>query len=152
MIVNEFVGQLLAHMGVENVEINVTETDEQTLVSLIVDESDSGLLIGRHAETLGAIQKIVRLVCQKDGDKPIVININDFLERRNEHLEEVAMSVAERVAGTGQRQMLRLLPHERRIIHMVLKDHPSVTTESEGEGMDRVLFVIPKNTSEDLSA
>lgn len=145
MVTQDFVKQLLAHMGLDQIEIELTESDEAQNISLGVAEEDSGLLIGRHAETIDSLQRIVRLVCQKDGDKPIHINVNDFRERREEHLIELARRVAERVVETGRPQSLRLSPAERRIVHMELAEFPGVETESQGEGAQRVLFVNPKS-------
>lgn len=144
MTTQDFVKQLLAHMGMENVGVDIEEADEAQVVHLLVDEQDSGLLIGRHAETIDGLQRVVRLVCQKDGDKPIHVNINDFRERREEHLRDLAQHIAERVVETGEPHSLQLPASERRIVHMVLADFPGVETESQGEGMHRVLFVKPK--------
>lgn len=146
MTTMEFIQQLLAHMGVDQVEVTVTETDEAETYTLAVDEQESGLLIGRHAETLDSLQRIVRMVCQKDDAKPIIVNINDFRERRTEHVQEMAQRVAERVLSTGTEQVLRLPANERRIVHMTLADHPELETVSEGVGQDRVLFVRLKAT------
>lgn len=144
MTTQDFVKQLLAHMGLENVGVEIEETDEAQVVRLSVEEEDSGLLIGRHAETIDGLQRIVRLVCQKDGDKPIHVNINDFRERREEHLKDLAQRVAERVAESGRPHSLRLPAFERRIVHMELANFPGIETESQGEGANRVLFVKPK--------
>lgn len=141
MIAQEFIEQLLAHMGIEDATVDTTEADDALEIVIHVSEQDSGLLIGRHAETIDALQRVVRLVFQKDGDKRINININDFRQRREERLQEIAQAVAERVIETKEPQMLRLPAHERRLIHMHLADHPEVETVSEGEGNTRVLYV-----------
>lgn len=145
MTTQDFIKQLLAHMGMENVEATLEETDEAQIIHLSVDEQDSGLLIGRHAETIDSLQRIVRLVSQKDGDKPIHVNINDFRERREEHLRDLAKRVAERVIETNSPHSLNLPANERRIVHMELANYPGVETESTGEGSQRVLFVKPKS-------
>lgn len=146
MTTEEFLKQLLAHMGVEEAEVASEETETNVQITLNVGEQDSGLLIGHHAETIDALQRLTRLVCQKDGDKPISLNINDFRQRREEHLREIASKVAERVVETKQPQYMRLNAAERRIVHMALADHPEVETVSEGEGSARVLYVRLKST------
>ncbi len=143
MTTQDFISQLLAHMGVENVKVNSEDGEEAQTINLAVDEQDSGLLIGRHAETIDSLQRVVRLVCQKDGDKPIHLNINDFRQRREEHVRELARHLAERVMETGRDQVLHLPANERRIVHTELASFPGVETVSEGEGASRVLFIRP---------
>lgn len=144
MTTQDFVTQLLAHMGVEDTQIEIVDQEDAQSINLGVQDQDSGLLIGRHAETIDSLQRVVRLVCQKDGDKPIHININDFRERREERVRELARHAAERALETGYPQMLRLPANERRIVHMELVSMPEVETISEGEGAQRVLYVKPK--------
>ncbi len=144
MVIQDFTTQLLAHMGVDDVQVEITSGDDAQTVNLVVGEQDSGLLIGRHAETIDSLQRILRLVCQKDGDKPIHVNINDFRERREERVRELARHVAGRALETGYPQMLRLPANERRIVHMELGEMPDVEAVSEGEGINRVLYVKPK--------
>src|SRR5260221_2329430 len=122
-------------MGIDEVEVMIQDADDAQTVLLQVGEQDSGLLIGRHAETIDSLQRIIRLVCQKDGDKPIHVNINDFRERRDERVREMARSVAARVIETRLPQMLRLSASERRIVHMELANMPEGITASEGEGL-----------------
>ncbi len=144
MVMQDFSSQLLAHMGVESAQVEVLETDDAFVVSIQCDEHESGLLIGRHAETLDAMQHILRLTFQKEYEKPVVVNINDFREHREEYLKDLAQRIADRVIETGKPQTLRLQAHERRLIHMALADNTQVTTQSEGEGPYRVLMVVPK--------
>ncbi|MEP7166940.1 MAG: R3H domain-containing nucleic acid-binding protein [Candidatus Woesebacteria bacterium] len=145
MIIQDFVTQLLAHMGTESARVEIEETDESVVVHLFSDENESGLLIGHHAETLDALQHILRLLFQKDFEQPIMVNINDFRQEREEYLKNLARRVADRVIESGRPQVLRLSANERRIIHMTLADDPSVTTESEGEGAYRVLKIVLKS-------
>lgn len=144
MTTQDFIKQLLAHMGMDQVEIEIEDKPEAQVLHLIAPEQDSGLLIGRHAETIDSLQRIVRLVSQKDGDKPIHVNINDFRERREEHLKDLARRLAERVLETGRPHSLHLPAHERRIVHAELTSVAGVETESQGEGVHRVLFIKPK--------
>ncbi len=144
MSAQEFLTQLLAHMGVDTAVVHAEESDDAHTLTIACDENESGLLIGRHAETLDALQYLVRIVFQKDDAKTIVVNINDFRQKREEYLLDLASRVAARVMETGKPQTLRLNAAERRVVHMALTDHPDVTTESEGEGIYRVLRVFLK--------
>jgi spoIIIJ-associated protein len=144
MVMQDFLTQLLAHMGIDTGVVQVEENDDSVNISIQCDENESGLLIGRHAETLDAVQHTLRLLFQKEYEKPLVLNINDFRQHREEYLQDLATRVAARVVESGRAQTLRLNAHERRVIHMALADHPDVSTESEGEGIYRVLKVFPK--------
>lgn len=148
MTTQDFVTHLLAHMGVEDVTVDIVADGEAQTINLTINEQDSGLLIGRHAESIDSLQRIIRLVCQKDGDKPIHVNINDFRERREERVRELARHVAQRALESGYPQMLRLPANERRIVHMELADMSEVEAVSEGEGMNRVLYIKPTQVSQ----
>lgn len=143
MSIDELTTQLLAHMGIEGATVEVKEEDERVVITIRASEDDSGILIGRHGETVDALQKILRLFL-KDSVKPVSVNINDFRERREEHLKEVALAVAARVSETGVPQTLHLPASERRIIHMALAENSEVETQSQGDGDQRVLVVSPK--------
>lgn len=145
MVLQDFVTQLLAHMGMDTATVDVVDSPDSLLVTIRVEEQESGLLIGRHAETLDSLQHILRLLFQREANKPITLNINDFREHREEYLHELAERVAQRVITTGRPQTLRLSPSERRIIHLALSTHESVATQSEGDGDYRVLKVFLKN-------
>lgn len=144
MTMEDFVPKLLAHMGIDSAEVVVLEGDEAFEVSITVDEQESGLLIGRHAETLDSLQHLVRLLYQKDLEKPITLNINDFRQKRETYLHELAERIAEKVIMSGRPQILRLSASERRVVHVALSEHSQVRTESEGEGIYRVLKVLPR--------
>lgn len=144
MGIQDFLTGLLAHMGIESSTADISQADDAVIVSIHCEETESGLLIGRHAETLDAIQHILRLLYQKEYEKPIVLNINDFRESREAYVKDLALRMAERVMETGNPQTLHLPAHERRLVHMTLADHESVTTVSEGEGIYRVLKVLLK--------
>lgn len=109
-----------------------------------IDGEDSGLLIGKRGETLNAFQFLVNLVLnQKSPGHPLVIiDVEQYKERRSRALQALASRVAERVVSSGRAITLEPMPaSERRIIHMALADHPYVATESTGEGRDRKVTV-----------
>lgn len=144
MNLEEFATQLLAHMGIDSATVTATETNETYDVEISVGEEESGLLIGRHAETLDSLQHILRLLFQKDITKAIMVNINDFRQQRVEYLKTLARRIADRVIETGRPQTLHLPASERRIVHMELQNDEQVTTQSEGESYNRVLKVMLK--------
>lgn len=145
MTVQEYVEQLLAHMGLTEYGVNIEETDDATQVTVSVPEDDSGMMIGKHGETIAGLQRLTSLSMQDtQGEKRVVVNVNDYLERRKETLLTMANRAADRVRETQHPVTLtRLKPGERRIVHMALLDDPDVTTQSEGEGLRRVLVIYP---------
>ena len=104
-------------------------------------------LIGYHGQTLDALQLILNLILTKSLGEyvKVVLDISDWRKRREETVKEIAQKAAIRAKFSGQPQVLKgLKAFERRIIHMVLSDHPDVTTQSEGEGEERVIKILPK--------
>ena len=121
--------------------------DEEPPLLLDVHGDDLGMLIGRKGETLAALQYIVRLIVNKQLNKMlnIVVDVEGYKQRREEQLIRLANRLAEQAAQRGQTMTLEPMPaNERRIIHITLRDHPQVTTESVGEGSGRKVTIIPK--------
>ncbi len=122
------------------------ETEGGSLVFEIEGE-DSGLLIGRRGETLHALQFLVRMVVRRElGRKAFVIlDIEDYRERRIDTLRQLARRTAGRVASSGRPSSLDpMSPAERRLVHMTLANNRRVHTESEGEGDNRRVVIRPK--------
>lgn len=122
--------------------VRVNEQDGATLVT--IESEEAGVLIGHHGRNLEALQILVGQLVYKQLNEwvRIVLTVGDYRERRKQQLTELAQSVAQRVVDTRMPVELGdLTPAERRIIHMVLTDHPQVVTESTGEGRDRKMTV-----------
>lgn len=95
-----------------------------------------GILIGKHGQTLDAMQYLINLVANKHGDHRvrIVLDVEDYRRRRAETLNSLALRLADRVRRRGDEITLEpMTPQERKIIHMALQDNPYVFTVSEGE-------------------
>lgn len=109
-----------------------------------IQGEDAGLLIGRRGETLSALQFIVNLMLTSQGDRNdrIVLDVEQYRERRRRNLTVLAQRTAERVVSSGNVVALEpMSPADRRIIHIALENHARVTTESDGEGRDRRVTV-----------
>jgi spoIIIJ-associated protein len=135
-------GEVAAHTSQELVE----EGDAPALV-LDVTGKDLGILIGRQAETLQALQYLVRLMLSKQLARwePVVVDVESYRARRRRSLRRLALRMAERATSSHRRVILEAMPaHERRIIHLALQDHPGVGTKSIGEGDHRKVTIIPK--------
>ena len=95
-----------------------------------------GILIGKHGQTLDSLQYLTNLVANKNSAERIriMIDIEDYRERRAHTLTRLALRLAERVKRSGERVVLEPMnPHERKIIHMALQNDNRVNTLSEGD-------------------
>lgn len=123
--------------------VMVTPSEEGVYL-INVETEESGLLIGYHGETLSAFQLLLgQIVTKQVGEwVRIVVEVGDYRAKREEQLQQMALSYADQVVATGQPIALPFLPPiERRIVHMALQGHAEVMTESEGEGNFRKLII-----------
>jgi spoIIIJ-associated protein len=146
---------ILAKMGVQasisvkqqNAGINGDE--EPHPVVLNVEGSDLGVLIGRRGQTLDALQYLTRLIISRQIQSkiPVIVDVEDYKQRRYEDLRTLALNVAEQVKASKRSFRLEPMPaFERRIIHLTLAGDPDLTTESLGEGESRKVVVMPKSS------
>jgi spoIIIJ-associated protein len=129
------------------VQCRVDVTENEDVVTGSMSGDDLGLLIGRHGQTIDAIQYLANAIAYRhygDGRKDVVVDAAGYRERRRETLETLAMRSAESVRATGEPVELEPMSSiERRIVHLRLEDEPGVTTQSEGEEPYRYLVVLP---------
>lgn len=142
---------LLEHMDVRaDVSVSLGEPDEPDMAAPVlvdIQGGDLGFLIGRQAETMGALQLITRLIVGKEVGQAahIIIDVAGYRQRRDENLRKLAHKMAKQAVSSGRRQTLEpMSPSERRIIHLELRDDPEVTTESTGEEPRRKVVIIPR--------
>ena len=136
-----------ATMGV-HAETYVREEREGGSLVFEIEGSDAGLLIGRRGETLHALQFLVRMIVGRQLDRKayIILDVEDYRERRADMLQSLARRTAGRVASSGGASSLEpMSPAERRVVHMALADHPGVRTESEGKGDRRRVVILPRD-------
>ncbi len=145
------VSELLDHMDIRaNIEAKMGEAeDQEEMAPVLIDITggDLSILIGRHAETLSALQLITRMIVGKEVGHAahIVIDVEGYRKRREDGLRELARKMAKQAVSTGRRQSLEPMnPSERRIIHLELRDSSEVTTESIGEEPRRKVTIIPR--------
>jgi spoIIIJ-associated protein len=135
-----------AQVEIERSEELAEEGQPPPLVLNITGE-DLGILIGRRGETLRALQYLVRLMVSHRLKQwtDLVVDVENYRVRRRQMLESLAQRVAERVASTGKSQALEPMPaYERRLVHIALRSHPQVRTQSAGEGERRRVTILPK--------
>jgi len=147
--------ELLALVGMEGIRVDVRQAEpaagekEPPLV-LNVSGPDTNVLIGYRGKTLAALQRITRLIVGQElaGRVHLVVDVEGFKAGREKSLSRLAKRMAEQAVHTDHTVMLEPMPpHERRIIHLTLRDHPRVTTESIGEGDRRKVTIIPQHQS-----
>ena len=141
------VGRILEAAGV-NVTRTLRAANDPESGGPIIDLAgeDSGLLIGRRGQTLQALQFLVNLIVRKQFEGVrVVLDVENYRQRRELQLREMATTIAKRVAETNRSITLEPMPPaDRRIIHTSLTDHPGVSTESTGEGEVRKVTIMPK--------
>jgi spoIIIJ-associated protein len=123
-----------------------TEADSPVML-LDVRGDDLDPLIGRQGETVAALQYIVRLILSKEfgHSVDVVVDVQGHKQRREEQLRRMARRMAEQAAERQRVMTLEPMPaNERRLIHLELRDHPDVTTESIGEGTHRKVTIVPR--------
>jgi len=143
--------ELLTRLGIEQAEVDLryaeAAPDEKPRLVLNVRGANAGTLIGHRGETLAALQHIVRLIVGQHLAKraDLIVDVEGLKARREESLRRLARRMAEQAVRTGRTVTLEPMPpNERRIIHLALRDHPQVSTESVGEGERRKVTIIPK--------
>ncbi len=139
----------LLHLA--GLEAKVTARAEGERILLEVAGPDSGLVIGKQGATLEALQFLVNKVVYRDalGPAPIVVDAEGYRGRRADSLRSLARRLAEDAKRSGRRiYMAPMSASDRRIVHMEIAEIPGVSTQSEGEGMQRRLVIIPDPAGE----
>jgi spoIIIJ-associated protein len=140
--------QLMQHLGFDvRVEVETGETSRLNVVADNDEKEALGALIGRKGERLSALQHLVNLMLSKEMGTwtRVLVDVEDYRGRRERQLRELADRAATRVVETGR--MLQLEPMsalERRWIHLSLRDHPGVATQSIGEEPNRRVVLVPR--------
>lgn len=139
--VREFISRIVEEIGLET-SINIINEEEAMQVNITGD--DVGILIGRHGETLQAINYICNLVVNKEKEdyRRIVIDVENYRSKREDKLKEIGKRAASRVVK--YKKPLSLEPmsaYERRVIHTELQDHQYVETISQGDEPYRFVVI-----------
>ncbi len=136
--------QILEQMG-EQTDVRQVEVDEET-VELEIKGDGSGIFIGRHGQTLDALEYIVnRILARRIKDAaPISLETESYRARRRQQLHRMALSMGEKAKREHKPVRLDPMPpRERRVVHLALKDDPMITTRSAGEGLMRSFEIVP---------
>lgn len=128
--------------------IEPQDNKDQRVVMVNIEGKDLSILIGRRSETLNALQYITGLIVSKELGQwvPLLIDVQGYRNRRERQLRQIGRRMAEQAIQSGRKQTLEPMPaNERRIIHLELRDHPQVFTESVGEEPYRKVTISLKN-------
>lgn len=140
-----FLADVFAKM---NLTVTIEQADKVDAVLFDLKGDDLGILIGRHGQTLDALQYLTNLAANRgvdEGRVRIVLDVEDYRKRREETLVRLAQRLANKVKRKNQRIVLEPMSrHERKIIHMALQDDPQIATYSEGEEPYRKIVIAAK--------
>ena len=145
--------ELLALMGLEGTRVDVrlaepAEGEQGPPLILNVRGPNTDALIGHRGSTLAALQHVTRLIVGRElaSRVHLVVDVDGFKARREQSLRRLALRLAEQAVRTNRTVVLEPMPpHERRYVHLALRDHPRVTTQSVGDGDRRKVTIIPRH-------
>ena len=140
----EFVQRIADAIGAS---VSATSVEREGTVTVTCAGADLGLLIGKHGQTLDAIQYLANAVVRAEGgEHAVVVDAGGYRARRTAALDALAKQSARRASGTGSRVALEpMTAVERKIVHEALKDDPEVDTMSEGTEPNRFVVVLPRH-------
>jgi spoIIIJ-associated protein len=144
----ELLEEIVDALGLDS-DIEVSERDGA--ISGTLDGDDVGLFIGRHGQTIDAVQHLAQRIVFPDGPSNVrvVIDANGYRDRRAQALRAEADEAADDAVNSGKPVELDPLPpFERRIVHEYLRERGDVETHSEGDEPQRYLVISPSSTAE----
>ncbi len=142
--IEDVIEKLLSQLEIEGTFEVAPQEDR---IDILIETKDSGMIIGYHGEMLESLQLVLSIMISKKINRffRVSIEVDDYKKNRTEYLESLAQSTKEKALSDNAEQVLySLKPWERRIIHLILQEDEQVTSESRGEGKDRVLVIKPK--------
>ena len=142
----EFVERVATAIGAS---VTTSVREHEGVVTVTCSGADLGLLIGKHGQTIDAIQYLANAMARTAGEShDVVVDAAGYRARRTASLEAVAQRSARRAAATGRSVGLDpMTAVERKIVHEALKDDPEVETASEGSEPNRYVVVRPRHAA-----
>jgi len=144
-IAKEALENILALIPAEGTKVTAGQLDGT--ITLNIEGDKSGLLIGRKGRTLDALQFIVNKIVNKSLEKRarVLVDSENYRERREDFLTQMALRLGDKAKKNGKPVATNLLnPHDRRIVHLTLKDDDQLGTKGRGEGVLKKVVIIPK--------
>ncbi len=144
-VAKEALENILTLIPMESTTVTVEQTDG--IISLDIEGDKSGLLIGRKGRTLDALQFIVNKIVNKTLEKrtQVVVDSESYRKRRKEFLTQMALQMGAKAKKIKKPVATNLLyPHDRRIVHLALRDDGELSTKSRGDGLFKKVIIIPR--------
>jgi spoIIIJ-associated protein len=144
-VAKETLENILALIPMEGTTVKAEQSDGT--IALTIEGDKSGLLIGRKGRTLDALQFIVSKIVNKALEKrtQVIIDSENYRQRRRDLLIQMALKMGDRAKKIRKPVATNLLnPHDRRIVHLALKNDERLETKSRGEGILKKVLIIPK--------
>jgi len=144
------VSKLVAHLGMKgqvSASHDPASREDRRIINVDIRGDDLSGLIGKHAETLSAFQYVASLMVGRQTQQwvQLTVDVEGYRSRRERQVRLLAQRMAEQVTKTGKRASLEpMTASERRVVHIELRGHPAVTTESSGEEPHRKVVILPK--------
>ena len=129
----------------DDAQISIDQNAERTIYN--INGGNAAVLIGKRGQTLEAIQYLLeKIVNKKNGGRVrVLVDVEGYLDTRKDNLEKLAVRLAEKAARVGKPMTIgQMNAHDRRIVHLHLKENNEVRTQSIGEGYYRKLMIFPK--------
>jgi spoIIIJ-associated protein len=130
-----------------DMEVAVETSLKEGNIWVEIQGDSEGVLIGKHGRTLESLQLLVNRMVNRRVKEPVrvIIDIDNYRLRRSDSLIKMAIRLGEKVKMSGMATSVGPFnAHDRRIIHLALKEDPSLETESQGEGIIKKVKIIPK--------
>ncbi len=139
----EIVERIASAIGAD---VSISARERDGVVTVSGAGPDVALFIGKHGQTIDAIQYLANAITRaQGGEYSVVVDASGYRARRTATLEGIAQRTAQRVTATGRRAELEpMTAVERKIVHEALKDDPGVETASEGSEPNRYVVVLPR--------
>lgn len=144
------ISKLIHHLGLKaqvSAHYDESSTNDRRVIQVDIRGDDLSALIGRNAETLTAFQHIASLIVGKQTEHyvQLIVDIEGYRARREKQIRQLANRMADQVTKTGRKVTMEPMPStERRLVHIELRGHPAVITESTGDEPYRKVVILPK--------
>ncbi len=129
-------------------EISIESTVTPQKLKINLGGENPAMLIGRRGETLEALQYLTEKVANKDqpGRIRVQLDVEGYMQNRRNNIRNLSLRLAEKAKRRGRPVTVgQMPPHERRLVHVTLRDEPGVRTQSVGAGFIRKILVYPEN-------
>lgn len=143
----EFAAEFLRELGdIMELPLKVVAREEGDAIHVDMEGSDVALLIGRHGQTLDALQLLTNIAAGRGTEdrRQVVVDVEGYRRRRGEALERLALRLAAQAVRTRREvEMEPMSAQERRLVHLALQGDTRVSTESRGEEPERRVVILP---------